>query len=85
MPGENETVWWSKTRGLMVSVLIVWFFFAFVIHVFVDALNNITILGFPLGFLMAAQGSVIAFVVIIFWFANRQDAIDTEHGVAEDQ
>jgi putative solute:sodium symporter small subunit len=33
---------------------------------------------------MAAQGSLIAFVVILFWFAKAQDAIDRKHGVAED-
>jgi putative solute:sodium symporter small subunit len=33
---------------------------------------------------MAAQGSLIAFVVMLFWFARRQNNIDEEHGVAED-
>jgi len=68
----------------MITCLIIWVFFGFVIHFFVVALNNIVIFGFPLGFYMASQGSLIVFVVLIFWFANRQDAIDREHGVAED-
>jgi putative solute:sodium symporter small subunit len=34
---------------------------------------------------MAAQGSLIAFVVMLFWFANRQDQIDREEGQAEDE
>jgi putative solute:sodium symporter small subunit len=33
---------------------------------------------------MAAQGSLIAFVVMLFLFAKQQDQIDREHGVAED-
>jgi putative solute:sodium symporter small subunit len=33
---------------------------------------------------MAAQGSLIAFVVMLFVFAKQQDAIDREFGVAED-
>ena len=41
-------------------------------------------LGFPLGFYMAAQGSLIVFVVMLFLFARQQDKIDREHGVAED-
>jgi putative solute:sodium symporter small subunit len=52
---------------------------------FVKPLNNINILGFPLGFYMAAQGSLIVFVVMLFVFASRQDAIDREEGVAEDE
>jgi putative solute:sodium symporter small subunit len=51
---------------------------------FVFPLNKITIIGFPLGFYMAAQGSLIAFVVQLFLFAKQQDAIDRKHGVAED-
>jgi putative solute:sodium symporter small subunit len=64
-----------------------WFFFGYVVHMFVIPLNYITIpiVNFPLGFYMAAQGSLIAFVVILFWFAKAQDKIDREHGVAEDE
>jgi putative solute:sodium symporter small subunit len=33
---------------------------------------------------MAAQGSLILFVVGLFWFAKRQNEIDVEFGVQED-
>jgi len=65
-------------------MLILWATFSFFIHMFVDQLNTITILGFPLGFYMAAQGSLLAFVVMLFIFAKRQDTIDRQEGVAED-
>ena len=32
---------------------------------------------------MTAQGSLLAFVLIIFWFANRQEKIDEEFGFGE--
>ncbi|MCO5146460.1 MAG: DUF4212 domain-containing protein [Aquamicrobium sp.] len=38
----------------MYIMLGLWVFFGFIIHMFVNALNNIVILGFPLGFYMAA-------------------------------
>ena len=76
---------WDKTSRLMWTVLAIWFFFAFVIHFFVHSLNKVVILGFPLGFYMAAQGSLIAFVILIFWYANRQNKIDEEFGVAEEE
>jgi putative solute:sodium symporter small subunit len=63
--------------------LAIWAFFGFFIHMFVNVLNNIVILGFPLGFYMAAQGSLIVFVVLIFWYAYRQHQIDVECGVEE--
>ncbi len=86
MAGPNtDQVYWDKTRRLMWITLAIWAFFSFVIHFFVYALNKVVILGFPLGFYMAAQGSLIAFVVLIFWYAKKQDRIDVECGVAEDE
>ena len=66
--------------------LVVWFFFGYIVHMFVNLLNKIIIpvLNFPLGFYMAAQGSLIVFVVMLFVFARQQDNIDREFGVAED-
>jgi putative solute:sodium symporter small subunit len=59
----NDEAHWRKTTNLMWMHLGIWFFFGYVIHFFAPALNKIVILGFPLGFYMAAQGSLIAFVV----------------------
>jgi len=63
-----------------------WLFFGYIVHMFVNQLNKITIpiLNFPLGFYMGAQGSLIAFVVMLFLFARQQDKIDREFGFAED-
>ncbi len=76
---------WAKSKSLMWFCLAVWFFFSFFIHFFVDALNEIVIFGFPLGWYMAAQGSLIVFVILCFWFAGKQNAIDAEFGVAEEE
>lgn len=86
MQNANDASHWAKTTRLMLTHLAVWFFFGYVIHMFVVPLNKIVIpvLGFPLGFYMAAQGSLIVFVVMLFMFARQQDLIDREHGVAED-
>jgi putative solute:sodium symporter small subunit len=82
----NDEAHWKKTTNLMLTHLGIWFFFGYVIHMFVVPLNKITIpiLGFPLGFYMAAQGSLIVFVVMLFMFARQQDKIDREFGVAEE-
>jgi putative solute:sodium symporter small subunit len=76
--------YWQRTRNLMWTMFILWLIFSFVVHFFVEQLNEIQFLGFPLGFYMAAQGSLIAFVVMLFVFAKRQDTIDRQEGVAED-
>jgi putative solute:sodium symporter small subunit len=74
---------WQRTRSLMWITLAIWFFFGYFVHFFAVPLNQIVILGFPLGFYMAAQGSLIAFVILIFWFAHQQNRIDEECGVEE--
>lgn len=84
MANGTDQAWWSRTWNLMITTLVIWFVFGYLIHAFVVPLNSIVILGFPLGFYMAAQGSLIAFVALIYWFTRRQDAIDREFGVAED-
>ena len=83
MATQDRVSYWNATKRLMFIMLALWVFFGFIIHMFVSTLNNIVILGFPLGFYMAAQGSLVVFVALIFWFARRQDAIDRECGVAE--
>jgi putative solute:sodium symporter small subunit len=82
----NDEAHWQKTTNLMFKNLGLWLFFGYIVHMFVIPLNKITIpvLNFPLGFYMAAQGSLIAFVVMLFVFAKQQDKIDRDHGVAED-
>jgi putative solute:sodium symporter small subunit len=86
MQRSNDEVHWTRTTNLMLVHLFIWFFFGYIIHMFVNVLNQFTvpILKFPLGFYMAAQGSLIVFVVMLFVFAWQQDRIDRQHGVAED-
>ena len=76
---------WQRTRNLMIVTLVIWFIFSFVVHWFANWLNSATFMGFPLGFYMAAQGSEVIFVILIFWFSWKQHKIDQECGVAEDQ
>ncbi|MGE0563388.1 MAG: DUF4212 domain-containing protein [Pseudolabrys sp.] len=76
---------WSKTRTLTIVILILWAIFAFVLPWNAKALNSMNFMGFPLGYYFISQGSLIAFVVMIFvqnWF---QDKIDDEYGFHEDE
>jgi len=82
---SQQLMHWSRTRNLMIVHITIWFIFSFVVHWFAPQLNNISFLHFPLGFYMAAQGSLIVFVVQIFIFAKQQENIDRECGMAEDE
>ena len=76
--------YWSKTSRLMWIIFTLWVVFSFVLPLLATQLNAIKFLGFPLGFYMAAQGSLIAFVALCAWNAVAQNKIDEEFGVQED-
>jgi putative solute:sodium symporter small subunit len=82
---QKEEAHWRDTTRLMLIHLGIWIFFGYVIHMFVNVLNKVWFIGFPLGFYMAAQGSLIVFVVMLFVFARQQDNIDKKYGYAEDE
>ncbi|MCA2423805.1 DUF4212 domain-containing protein, partial [Vibrio alginolyticus] len=50
---------------------------------FVDVLNQFQLGGYKLGFWFAQQGSIYAFLGIIFYYAWRMRQIDREFGVDE--
>ncbi len=81
---SQQAAYWEKTRGLMLVILAAWFVFSFLIHFWAPQLNTIRILGFPLGYYMAAQGSLVAFVLMCVWNAKAQDKIDREFGVQDE-
>ena len=75
---------WPKTRSLTIVVLLVWFFFAFITPWFAKELNAASFLGFKLGYYLVVQGSLIAFVALI-WIQNWiQDSIDDGAGLGDE-
>ena len=80
---SNKEKHWEKTKGLMILTLAIWFFFGYVVFMFGSSLNTASFLGYPLAYYMCAHGSIVAFVILIFWFANRQEKIDEEFGFTE--
>ena len=76
--------YWKANISLLVKIFIVWFIVSFGFGIIlVDQLNQFSFLGYPLGFWFAQQGSIYAFVLLIFVYAWRMAAIDREYGVEE--
>jgi len=82
---DNRVEHWRRTKNLMIVHMVIWFIFSYVVHWIAPSLNKISLFQFPLGFYMAAQGSLIAFVVQLFIFSRQQETIDRECGMAEEQ
>ncbi len=72
-----RTRYWRKNVHLMLGLLGIWFVVSFLCGiVFVDALNQIKIGGYKLGFWFAQQGAMYIFVVIVFFYAWRVHKLD---------
>ena len=75
--------YWRKNLFVTAILMIIWFLATFVEAWYARELNQITFLGFPLGFYMSAQGSLIIYVLIIWYYARYMNKLDVEYGVDE--
>jgi len=76
--------YWRYNIRLTVVLLIIWALFAFVLGgLLAGELNKITILGFPLGYWIAAQGALAVFVIEIAVYAKLMNRKDHEFGLDE--
>lgn len=80
---SNADQHWQKTRSLTLVLLLIWILVTFVLNWFARELNELVIFGFPVGFYMGAQGLLVIYLLII-WFYNRQmRKLDAEYGEDE--
>ncbi len=75
--------YWHKNLIVTAILLFIWFLVTFVEGWFARELNTISILGFPLGFYMSAQGSLIVYVALIWYYQHFMNKLDIEYGVEE--
>jgi putative solute:sodium symporter small subunit len=82
---DSMQAYWSKNLRITAVLLAIWFVVTFVASFFARELNEITILGFPLGFYMGAQGSLVIYCLIIAFYAGYMNRLDRTYGVHEDE
>lgn len=82
-PSEKLRKYWMKNLRLTGILLTVWFVSTVGVIYFAPELNRFTFLGFPLGFYMAAQGSLIIYVLILGYYAHYMNRLDKDYDVAE--
>jgi putative solute:sodium symporter small subunit len=80
---QRHEEYWRKNLVVTAILLGIWFIATFIVGWNARALNEITIFGFPLGFYMSAQGSLIIYVVIIGVYALYMKKLDKEYNVDE--
>ena len=75
--------YWRRNLVVTAVLMVIWFVVTFVEGWYARELNSFSFLGFPLGFYMSAQGSLIVYVLIIWFYARYMNKLDIEYGVDE--
>jgi len=81
---NNLKEYWKKNIRILSILLVIWFVVSYGCGIlFADALNGISLGGFPLGFWFAQQGAIYVFVVLIFVYVKLMNNLDKEFEVDE--
>lgn len=84
MTPEKAQAYWQENIRTILALLVVWFIVSLGAGVlFINQLNAIEISGVKLGFWFAQQGSIYAFVILIFTYVYKMGKIDEKYGVSE--
>jgi len=83
--GAALAAYWTENKRLTTVTLVIWALVSFGAAFFVESLNTVVIFGFPLGYYMGAQGSLIVFVVLIFNYSSMMNKIDRKYNLQEEE
>ena len=84
MDSNKAQEYWKENISTILKLLTVWFIVSLGFGVlFINQLNLIEISGVKLGFWFAQQGSIYAFVILIFVYVYKMGKIDKKYGVSE--
>jgi putative solute:sodium symporter small subunit len=73
--------YWQENLRLITILLVIWFAVSYLPVFFVEQLNAFQPFGFPFGYYMGSQGSLIVFVIEIFYYAYAMNRIDKKYGM----
>jgi len=81
----QKQAYWRYNITLTTILLVIWFVVTYLVSgIWAGWLNQFSFLGFPLGYYMAAQGSLAIFVVEIAVYAYLMNKKDIEYGIREE-
>ena len=80
---ERHRQYWQKNLRITGILLAIWFVVTFVVAYFARDLSFL-FFGWPFSFWVGAQGALIVYVVLVWWYSRTMNRLDREQGVAED-
>ena len=78
---ESHKQYWSKNVRMTGILLAIWFVVTFVGYYARDL--NFNFFGWPFSFWVGAQGALVAYVLIIAYYAHYMNNLDKEYDCAE--
>jgi putative solute:sodium symporter small subunit len=82
---EQKKSYWQYNVKVTIVLLVIWFVVTYLISgLWAGWLNQFSFLGFPLGYYMAAQGSLAIFVLEIAVYAYLMNKHDLKYGIREE-
>jgi putative solute:sodium symporter small subunit len=85
MSDSDRSAYWQANVRLVMILLAVWFIVSYLFGILlVEPLNAFQLGGYKLGFWFAQQGSIYTFLVLIFIYVVKMNALDRKHNVHED-
>lgn len=85
MTPEHQAAYWRRNLIAIAVLLAVWAAVSYGASILLaDALDRFHVLGLPLGFWFATQGSILAFVVLVLVYVQLMNALDRRYGAYED-
>ncbi len=83
--GETLKAYWSKNRLYMTVILLIWALVSYGASLIAGYLNSFVVFGFPFGYYMAAQGSLVVFVLLNLIYSVKMNEIDKKYGLQEEE
>lgn len=80
---ESQRSYWNKNLRLTAMLLTIWFLVTYGVAFFARDLS-FTFFGWPFSFWVGAQGALVVYVAIIWFYAHTMNKLDQEHGFAEE-
>lgn len=81
---DKFEAYWKQNLTYIIILLSIWFIVSYLCGILIaDALDNIRLFGFPLGFWFANQGSEVIFVLLILIYVKLMNALDAKYDVHE--
>lgn len=81
---QSSNAYWRANIRIIWVCLAIWALVSYGFGIILRPLvSGIPVGGSDLGFWFAQQGSILVFIVLIFWYAARMNRLDREYGVEE--